>query len=350
MCFLKCPLTVQAILDATSYFDNLDEEDRRLFDETFVHKSIGQTEDLDENLYCEQIPGTNQEIWDDLLEENVMEDLNETSFSGAVEADADSVNRVAIVNWILLFICYWWTYYNIADRGIELMIQFLHALFTVLSERLPWMSFFVGSFPSSLYLLKKFFGLHKDCFQKFVVCPKCNSLYNYDSAYETVGSRRVSKKCSYVEFPNHRHRAHRKPCNEVLLKEVKLQDGKVKLYPIKVYCYNSIIATLKIFLQRPNFASKCELWRERERTSVLGLMSDVIHGRVWRNFRGADGTRFMSHERNLALMMNLDWFQPFKHSPYSVGVIYLAIMNLPRAERFKRENIIVVGMTGLKNR
>ena len=344
MCFLKCPLTVQAILDATSYFDNLDEEDRRLFDETFVHKSIGQTEDLDENLYCEQIPGTNQEIWDDLLEENVMEDLNETSFSGAVEADADSVNRVAIVNWILLFICYWWTYYNIADRGIELMIQFLHALFTVLSERLPWMSFFVGSFPSSVYLLKKFFGLHKDCFQKFVVCPKCNSLYNYDSAYETVGSRRVSKKCSYVEFPNHRHRAHRKPCNEVLLKEVKLQDGKVKLYPIKVYCYNSIIATLKIFLQRPNFASKCELWRERERTSVLGLMSDVIHGRVWRNFRGADGTRFMSHERNLALMMNLDWFQPFKHSPYSVGVIYLAIMNLPRAERFKRENIIVVGI------
>ena len=164
MCFLKCPLTVQAILDATSYFDNLDEEDRRLFDETFVHKSIGQTEDLDENLYCEQIPGTNQEIWDDLLEENVMEDLNETSFSGAVEADADSVNRVAIVNWILLFICYWWTYYNIADRGIELMIQFLHALFTVLSERLPWMSFFVGSFPSSLYLLKKFFGFHKDCF------------------------------------------------------------------------------------------------------------------------------------------------------------------------------------------
>ena len=256
MCFLKCPLTVQAILDATSYFDN--------FDETFVHKSIGQTEDLDENLYCEQIPGTNQEIWDDLLEENVMEDLNETSFSGTVEADTDSITR------ILLFICYWWTYYKIADRGIELMIQFLHALFTVLSEHLPWMSFFVGSFPSSLYLLKKFFGLHKDCFQKFVVCPKCNYLYNYDSANETVGSQRVSKKCSYVEFPNHRHRAHRKPCNEVLLKEVKLQDGKVKLYPIKVYCYNSIIATLKIFLQHPNFASKCELWRERERTSVLG--------------------------------------------------------------------------------
>ena len=68
----------------------------------------------------------------------------------------------------------------------------------------------------------------------------------------------------------------------------------------------------------------------------------VIHGSVWRNFKGPDGSRFTSYRRNLALMMNVDWFQPFKHSPYSVGVIYLAVMNLPRAERFKRRNIIVV--------
>ena len=36
--------------------------------------------------------------------------------------------------------------------------------------------------------------------------------------------------------------------------------------------------------------------------------------------------------------------QPFKHRIYSVGVIYLAIMNLPRNIRFKRENIIIVGL------
>ena len=147
-----------------------------------------------------------------------------------------------------------------------------------------------------------------------------------------------------MNFPNHRHRAHRKPCNEVLLKEVKLQGGKTKLYPRKVCCYNSIIETLKIFLKHPNFTSRCELWRGRERTSIQGLMSDIIHGSVWRNFKGADGTHFLSHERNLALMMNVDWFQPLRHFPYSVGVIYLAVMNLPRGERFKRENIIVVGI------
>ena len=73
-------------------------------------------------------------------------------------------------------------------------------------------------------------------------------------------------------------------------------------------------------------------------------MSDVIHGSVWRNFKGPDGSRFTSHRQNLTLMVNVDWFQPFKHSPYSVGVIYLAVMNLPQAERFKRRNIIVVGI------
>ena len=46
--------------------------------------------------------------------------------------------------------------------------------------------------------------------------------------------------------------------------------------------------------------------------SMPSLLSDVIHGTVLRGFKGPDGSRFMSHQRNLASMMNVDWFQPFK--------------------------------------
>ena len=47
--------------------------------------------------------------------------------------------------------------------------------------------------------------------------------------------------------------------------------------------------------------------------------------------------------------MNVDWFQPFEHTVYSVGVISITFLNLPRLARFKRENIIVVGVIpGLK--
>lgn len=40
----------------------------------------------------------------------------------------------------------------------------------------------------------------------------------------------------------------------------------------------------------------------------------------------------------------VDWFQPFKFSNYSVGAVYLSVLNLPREERFKRNNIILVGI------
>ena len=43
-------------------------------------------------------------------------------------------------------------------------------------------------------------------------------------------------------------------------------------------------------------------------------------------------------------MLNVDWLQPFKHIPYSVGVMYVVVTNLPRSDRFKEENVILVGI------
>ena len=47
---------------------------------------------------------------------------------------------------------------------------------------------------------------------------------------------------------------------------------------------------------------------------------------------------------NLSLMMNIDWFNPYEETQYSVGAIYLLVQNLPRYERFKLKNIILVGL------
>ena len=40
-------------------------------------------------------------------------------------------------------------------------------------------------------------------------------------------------------------------------------------------------------------------------------------------------------------MLNVDWFQPVL---YSVGALYMVLMNLPRTERFKQENVFLVGV------
>ena len=47
----------------------------------------------------------------------------------------------------------------------------------------------------------------------------------------------------------------------------------------------------------------------------------------------------------LALQLNLDWFQPFtRRNNVSIAAIYIAILNLPREERYKIENVILLGI------
>ena len=40
----------------------------------------------------------------------------------------------------------------------------------------------------------------------------------------------------------------------------------------------------------------------------------------------------------------MDWFQPYEHTRSSVGVVFLTIMNLPYSLRYKRENLLIVGV------
>jgi len=57
-----------------------------------------------------------------------------------------------------------------------------------------------------------------------------------------------------------------------------------------------------------------------------------------------EGRPFLSEPHNLGLMLNCDWFQLYDYSTYSVGVLYLVILNLPRAIRFKPENVLIAGV------
>ena len=52
---------------------------------------------------------------------------------------------------------------------------------------------------------------------------------------------------------------------------------------------------------------------------------------------------FLSVPNNLCLALNVDWFNPYKEMNYSVGAI-LNVLNLPQSERFKEQNVILVGM------
>jgi len=49
--------------------------------------------------------------------------------------------------------------------------------------------------------------------------------------------------------------------------------------------------------------------------------ADVDHGNIWKDFRSYDGKPFLSEVRNLGLMLNVVWFQPYDKVKDSVGVI-----------------------------
>ena len=109
---------------------------------------------------------------------------------------------------------------------------------------------------------------------------------------------------------------------------------KSVFYPFKTFCFKSIIQSLHDLCSRTGFLEKCELWRKNNnKTNVL---TDIYDGQVWKDF-----SSFFEEPHNIGLMLNIDWFQPFKHTQYSVGVIYLVLMNLPRSQRFLPENVII---------
>ena len=74
------------------------------------------------------------------------------------------------------------------------------------------------------------------------------------------------------------------------------------------------------------------------------VYEDVYDGRVWKQFLTPNNIPFLSLPYNFALCLNVDWFQPFKHSNYSCGAIYVAILNLPRSKRYSSDNVILLGV------
>ena len=103
-----------------------------------------------------------------------------------------------------------------------------------------------------------------------------------------------------------------------------------------------MVDSLKQFLKRPDFVRKCEAWRKRPK--VEGLLNDIYDGQVWNDFMSPNGIPFLALPYNFALSVNVDWFQPFKYSTYSIGAIYMAVQNLPPEERYNSENVILIGV------
>ena len=232
--------------------------------------------------------------------------------------------------WFIGFLLTFQAKFYVPDSAVDMLIKFLHAFFRIIYKLTgsELMEMFMKKFPPSLHMLRK--DVNVDSFTRFVVCSKCCEIYKYKECISTVGPHKLSKDCCKIHYPNHLQPSRRLPCGNLLY-----ISGKKFLYPFKIYGYKSLNQSLQ--------SSSCQEWRSQSR-SPSNSLQDIYDGKIWKDYQQYLGSPFLSLPFSFAFVLNIDWFQPYTHTNYSVGVIYLTVLNLPRALRYKRENVILIGI------
>lgn len=291
-------------------------------------------------------PLTDTEVWDDVEVDEDESDFasvleEEPSTSTTVEPMEDDRKASQLCDWLVLYFLHLQTVFHMPDKAMISILLFFSTFFTILSKISPVCSVIALKFPKSLYLLRKY-NKNRNTFTKYVVCKKCHFIYDFQDCIERSGVRQQAKLCCFQEFPNHPHQRMRANCNNPLLKTVELRTGRKMFYPFLTYCYLGLATSIKLLFNQSNFYEL--LISSHKCFHPSSTLKDVSNGKIWSDFQSYNEKPFLSDPLCLALCMNVDFFQPYKHVNYSVGAVYLIIMNLPRKERYKRENLLLIGL------
>ena len=82
--------------------------------------------------------------------------------------------------------------YHVCDRGLHLILNIVSSIFHwVVCPGNDAIKHVITGFPKTIYSLKKFIGI-RSAFDKFCVCPKCDSLYDVERCIVNSGTHQVS--------------------------------------------------------------------------------------------------------------------------------------------------------------
>ena len=229
---------------------------------------------------------------------------------------------------LFLSLIFWQKISGVSDRALTLLLNIVIAFLGLVAFQLDVrvLKTLVGKLSSSLYAIRKYLNLDRDDFDRFAVCPKCHHIYNIASC--TANNIR---KCTFRKWPNHPQMRLRRTCG----KNLYIRDSWV---PKRVYCFRSVSSYLREFVKQKDYVKHCNLWRNRSVRPQT--YADIFDGEVWKDNENG----FLQNHKNFYGMLNVDWFQPYKHSPYSLGCIYMVNLNLPRSLRFKDRYVMLLGV------
>lgn len=219
-------------------------------------------------------------------------------------------------------------------EGGELVMAFLNIVlkYLCLKFRFPRQ---MKTFTSRMKYQDQFYQGIKE----YVSCSSCHAIYPMPIKQQ---ERRNRMHCNFVTKVSTTTGRPLELCGNALYDTTKTG----KLNPKRTYVYNSMITTLKQFMCREGFMDSLTSWKKRK-LQKPGFMFDVTDGDVWNSFRldpAAEKPFVEESDTNLVFSLNADWYQPFSNSVYSVGAVYLTILNLDRKIRNLRSNMIFVGL------
>jgi hypothetical protein len=228
--------------------------------------------------------------------------------------------------------------FNISEIVTESLIKFTKLLLGEIGD--PTFE----NFPGTLYKTRKVLNL-EDRFHSFVACTKCHKLYNKQEVEEfRQGENLAIMKCQHIKYPNS---PRRQMCQNPLSHQIRLLND-VSTQPEMIYPFSTIRQQLAMLYLQPRFEKSLRHWVNRSHSD--DIITDIYDGQIWKTFKETSDEnspnffRFEVADSNIGLMLNVDWFQPYKGTIHSTGVIYAAICNLLWEIRFKRENLLILGI------
>ena len=226
--------------------------------------------------------------------------------------------------WIILWIFQFQQRYKLSNVAIDSLFKFLSLfLSTVDANKFK-------SFPSSLHMAKKKLGIPTGIgIVQYGACNKCHKLYDIN---EMLNKTEIPS-CSFLNYPNHSMEKFRQKCNNPLIKKIDSSIDNPIFRPIMTFPLVNIRQLLTLFFGHKDFEMSCRKWAERKNETEA--LFDIYDGVIWKEFKDDNDELFFKKEyadTHIGLMLNMDWFQPFINSQYSVGAIYAVICNLPRTD------------------
>lgn len=170
----------------------------------------------------------------------------------------------------------------------------------------------------------------------FAICPRCASSYPLGD----TGDPKIVT-CTFRPTPT------AIPCAEPLNSKKR---GIVK--PVSIFRYQKLDNWIRNFVSRPGIIDTIDQSWEKARVDTPELASDFWDGQFIRDLKGPDGNTLFSvmpnNESRLVFSLAVDWFNPYHNKiagkTASVGVIVMTCLNLPPEERWKEENVYLVGI------